>query len=190
MKVIYELRKRNKHFNRIQSFEDWNKQISNYIKKLKILKKQIIKDIEEASKITELVISRKLRKKQSEEFFDSKIIIYQSIEALIQKIENEQKSALKRHENRGKKDDDSINNNYWKEIRKAYRAWKAFKEKGDYILIATDNNNYCYKYSDYELQQAQSRIRRKEGGIVVVNIGGKLRLVASARKENNQRELN
>lgn len=89
-----------------------------------------------------------------------------------------------RHENRSKKDDDCINNNYyWKEIRKAYRAWKAFKEEGDYILIATNNNNFCYKYSDYELQQAQSKIRRSNGGIVVVNIGGNLILVASAKKK-------
>ena len=36
MKVIYELRKRNKHINRIKSFDDWNKQISNKIKKLKL----------------------------------------------------------------------------------------------------------------------------------------------------------
>ena len=183
MKVIYELRKRSERINRIQSFEDWNEQISNRIKKLKIFQKQIIKEIEETTKIIELVISKKLRKKQSEEFFDNKINIYQSIEAVIQKLENEQKLAQKRHNDRSKRDDDCINNNYWKEIRKAYRAWKAFKEEGDYILIATKNNNFCYKYSDYELQQAQSKIRRSNGGIVVVNIGGNLILVASAKKK-------
>ena len=82
------------------------------------------------------------------------------------------------------------NNYYWREIRKAYRDWKASKEKGDYILIATDNNFYCYKYSDFELRQAQSKLRRRGGGLVVVNIGGKLILVASAKKEKIQRELN
>ena len=65
MKVIYELRKRSERINRIQSFEDWNEQISNRIKKLKIFQKQIIKEIEETTKIIELVISKKLRKKQS-----------------------------------------------------------------------------------------------------------------------------
>lgn len=74
MKVIYELRKRNKHFNRIQSFEDWNKQISNYIKKLKSFQKQIIKDIEEASKITELVISKKIRKNNLKNFLIVKLL--------------------------------------------------------------------------------------------------------------------
>ena len=183
MKVIYELRKRNKHINRIKSFDDWNKQISNKIKKLKLFQKQITKEIEETSKLIELVISKKLRKKQSEEFFDNKINIYQSIETVIKKLENEQKLAQKRHEDRNKKNDDCINNNYyWREIRKAYRDWKASKEKGDYILIATDNNFYCYKYSDFELRQAQSKLRRRRGGLVVVNIGGKLRLVASAKK--------
>ena len=191
MKVIYELRKRNKHINRIQSFDDWNKQILNQIKKLKLFQKQITKEIEETSKIFELVISKKLRKKQSEELFDNKINIYQSIGAVIKKLENEQKLAQKRHEDRGKRNDDCINNNYyWREIRKAYRDWKASKEKGDYILIATDNNFYCYKYSDFELRQAQSKLRRRGGGLVVVNIGGKLRLVASAKKEYSQRELN
>ena len=190
MKVIYELRKRNKHINRIKSFDDWNKQISNKIKKLKLFQKQITKEIEETSKLIELVISKKLRKKQSEEFFDNKINIYQSIETVIKKLENEQKVAQKRHEDRNKKNDVCINNNYyWREIRKAYRDWKASKEKGDYILIATDNNFYCYKYSDFELRQAQSKLRRR-GGLVVVNIGGKLILVASAKKKNIQRELN
>lgn len=191
MKVIYELRKRNKHINRIQSFDDWNKQISNKIKKLKLFQKQVIKEIEETSKLIELVISKKLRKKQSEELFDNKINIYQSIETVIKKLENEQKLAQKRHEDRSKRNDDCINNNYyWREIRKAYRDWKASKEKGDYILIATDNNFYCYKYSDFELRQAQSKLRRRGGGLVVVNIGGKLILVASAKKEKIQRELN
>lgn len=191
MKVIYELRKRNKRINRIQSFDDWNKQILNQIKKLKLFQKQITKEIEETSKIFELGISKKLRKKQSEEFFDNKINIYQSIEEVIKKLENEQKLAQKRHEDRSKRNEVCINNNnYWREIRKAYRDWKASKEKGDYILIATDNNFYCYRYSDFELQQAQSKLRRREGGIVVVNIGGKLILVASAKKENIQKELN
>ena len=191
MKVIYELRKRNKHINRIQSFDDWNKQILNQIKKLKLFQKQISKEIEETSKLIELVISKKLRKKQSEELFDNKINIYQNIEAVIKKLENEQKLAQKRHEDRSKRNDDCVKNNYyWREIRKAYRDWKASKEKGNYILIATDNNFYCYKYSDFELRQAQSKLRRREGGLVVVNIGGKLILVASAKKENIQRELN
>lgn len=191
MKVIYELRKRNKHINRIQSFDDWNKQILNQIKKLKLFQKQISKEIEETSKLIELVISKKLRKKQSEELFDNKINIYQSIETVIKKLENEQKLAQKRHEDRSKRNEVCINNNYyWREIRKAYCDWKASKEKGDYILIATDNNFYCYRYSDFELRQAQNKLRRREGGLVVVNIGGKLILVASAKKEKIKRELN
>lgn len=184
MIVISEIEKRNKHLNRLQTFENWNEQISNRIENLKVLQNQIIKDIEETSKITELAISKKIRKEQSEKIFYSKIILYKNMDNLIQQLEDEQKSALTRHKNRGKKDDNCININYWEEIRKAYRAWKAFKEEGDYILIATDNNNYCYKYSDFELQKAQSKIRKSGGGIVVVNIGGKLSLVASAKKEN------
>ena len=184
MIVISEIEKRNKHLSRLQTFENWNEQISNRIKNLKVLQNQIIKDIEETSKITELAISKKIRKEQSEKIFYSKISLYKNMDNLIQQLEDEQKSALTRHKNRGKKDDNCININYWEEIRKAYRAWKAFKEEGDYILIATDNNNYCYKYSDYDLQKAQSKIRKSGGGVVVVNIGGKLSLVASTMKEN------